>query len=94
MWMSSFVEQLWKDFVFAFRTLRRAPTFTLAALGSLVLGIGANTAVFSVVNAVLLRPLPYNDPQRLAMIYDSFQQQGMARGPASMADFLDWKSRT
>ena len=62
-------------------------------MGALVLGIGANTAVFSVLNAVLLRPLPYSDPARLVMIFDSFRQQGMERGPASLADFLDWKSR-
>jgi putative ABC transport system permease protein len=78
----------------AIRTLARNPAFTLAALLALALGIGANTAVFSVLSGVLLRPLPYTDPNRLVMVYDSFQLQGRERGPACMADFLDWKARS
>src|SRR5207253_563040 len=82
-----------RDVRHAFRALTRDPGFTLAALLALALGIGANTAVFSVINGVLLRPLPYADSERLAMIFDSFTQQGMERGPACMADLLDWKAR-
>jgi predicted permease len=88
------VDNLVRDIHFAVRTLTRNPGFTLATLGALVVGIGANTAVFSVLNGVLLRPLPYADPDRLVMIFDSFQQQGMERGPASIADFLDWKAHS
>ena len=87
------VDDLVRDFRYGVRTLIRNPGFTLATLGALALGIGATTAVFSVVNGVLVRRLPYADPDRLVMVFNSFQQQGMERGPASVADFLDWKAR-
>jgi putative ABC transport system permease protein len=86
-------DNLVRDIRYGVRTLIRNPGFTLATLGALTLGIGANTAVFSVVNGVLVRPLPYADPDSLVMIFNSFQQQGMERGPAGIADFLDWKAR-
>ena len=87
------IDNLVRDVRYAVRTLTRNPGFTLAALLALALGIGANTAVFSVLNSVLLRPLPYADPDRLVMIFDSFQQQGLEHGPAGIADFLDWRAR-
>ncbi len=88
------IESIAKDIRYAARGLRRNPGFTLIAVTVLALGIGANTAVFSVVDGVLLRALPYPDPGRLVMVFDSFQQQGAERGPACVADFLDWKARS
>ena len=82
------------DLRYAFRTLARSPGFTAAAVLALALGIGANTAVFSVINGVLLRPLPYPGADRLVMVFDSFPQQGMEHGPACIPDFLDWKARS
>ena len=82
-----------QDLRFAGRMLRKNPAFTFAAVLALGLGIGANTAVFSVVNGILLRPLPFHDPERLVSVYLRSPAQGEARIPLSMADFLDWRDQ-
>ncbi len=84
---------LLEDIRFGFRTLRQSPGFTAVAVVTLALGIGANTAVFSVVNALLLRPLPYNDPDRLVMLWEQNPHRGWFENIVSGANFLDWKKQ-
>jgi len=87
------IEDVWQDLRYGARSLRKNPSFTLIALVTLALGIGANTAIFSVVNAVLLKPLPYPDPQKLAMVYSTTPQAGNGKVPLCDADFVDWKNQ-
>src|SRR5258708_33882893 len=77
----------------AFRVLRKAPAFSALVIAILALGIGANTAVFSVVDAVLLRQLPYGDPNRLVVLWEKNPALGTSIGervPSSHANFVEW----
>ena len=80
------VETIWQDLRYGLRLLRRNPAFTLAAVMSLALGIGANTAVFSIVHAVLLRPLPFPDAERLVRVARQATQEDV-----SLPEFAYWK---
>src|SRR2546423_3624935 len=80
---------LYKDFVFAVRSLRKTPAFFATAVLTIALGIGASTAIFSVVSAVLLRPLPYSEPQRLAIIWGDLRARNVVDWPFSGPDFDD-----
>lgn len=82
------------DARYAVRTLRQNPGFSLVAIGVLALGIGANTAIFSVVNSVLLRPLAFPDPGRLTIVWETSSQQGVKREGPSGPDFYDWREQS
>src|SRR5215211_7659853 len=77
----------------AARSLARRPTLAVVALVTLGLGIGANTAMFSLINVVFLKPLPFREPERLAMVWSSLPDQRLAEGFSSYADFKDWRDR-
>ena len=88
------VERLWSDLKYAARTLRKSGGFAAVAVLTLALGIGANTAVFSVVNAVVFRPLPFQDPGRLAMLWEKWEKKGEERTVVSSYNFYGWKDRS
>jgi putative ABC transport system permease protein len=81
------------DLRFAFRQLLKNPGFTAIAVLTLALGIGANTAMFSVVNAVLLRPLPFQDPEKLITLWERNDKQGYNQNLVAPANFADWKAQ-
>ena len=87
------MQTLLKDIRYGVRSLSKRPGFTAIAVITLVLGIGANTAIFSVVNAVLLRPLPFSDPGRLTQLWEAKVSKGRNEIPASYPNFADWKDR-
>lgn len=83
-----------RDLALAGRTLRNSPIFTLTAAVTIALGVGASTAIFSVMNAVLLRPLPYKDPEQLVILPGDMRNRGVKDFPYSNADFIDLRDGT
>jgi putative ABC transport system permease protein len=83
---------LYRDLIYAFRTLRKSPIFAATAILTIALGIGASTAIFSVTDAVLLRPLPYKNPDRLVFALSDMRKRNVKDFPFSNADFLDLRN--
>ncbi|PYR33228.1 MAG: hypothetical protein DMF90_21560, partial [Acidobacteria bacterium] len=87
------LDQLRQDSHYACRTLARNPGFTVVAVLTLALGIGANTAIFSLIYAVLWRPLPFHAPERLVMVWEDQTRYGFPQGTPAPANFLDWRTQ-
>ena len=85
------METLWNDLRYGWRVMRRSPGFAAVAILTLAIGIGANAAIFSIVNGVLLRPLPFPDSSRIVTIWETDANRNVVRGTASPAEFLDWR---
>ena len=88
-----FVETTLRDIRYGVRALRRSPAYSLVAIATLAIGIGAGTAVFSVVGAVLMRPLPYQAPDQLVRIYETNPLRRWTRNIAAPANYADWRTR-
>jgi putative ABC transport system permease protein len=89
----TWLDDLQRDVRFGLRSLRRSPAFTLVAVLCLALGIGANAALFSVINSVLLRPLPYPEPERLVRVYETMADSGPGGG-AAVPNYRDWAAQS
>src|SRR6476659_6287003 len=87
------MEMFWQDVRYGVRMLLKAPSISIVATIALALGIGANAAIFSVVNAVLLRPLPFANSEQLMNVWETDSVRGYKRGSASYPNFVDWREQ-
>jgi len=95
--MGQLIETAWRDVRFGVRALVHSPVFSVVTVLSLALGIGANTAIFSVVNGLLLRPLPYPEPEQIVHVWHTPPQQsfpGLDKFSVSPANYVDWKAQS
>ena len=90
-WGWTRLEQLARDAGYGLRQLRRNPGFSAIAIATLALGIGGITAMFSAFDAILIRPLPYADADRLVMIWDNLNRRGVSKSLPAPAEYLEWR---
>src|SRR5579863_8791019 len=90
---TNYLENLLNDVRYGLRMLRKSPSFTFFAVAVLALGIAANSAIFSIADAVLVRPLPYRDSNRLVMVWEDSSAYGFPKDTPAPGNFSDWKSR-
>src|SRR4051812_26476156 len=88
------METTLRDITYGLRMLRKNPAFTIIAVFALMLGIASTTVIFSVVNGVLLRPLPYPEADRLLLISQTMKTAGVVRDAASPANYIDWTTQS
>src|ERR1700688_2823754 len=88
------MENLLQEFRLGLRTFRKNPGFAALAILTLAIGIGANTAIFSLANAAFFRPLPYPHAERLAFLWQNNQRTGQSEGLVSYPNFVDWRSQS
>ncbi|MGC2696047.1 MAG: ABC transporter permease [Candidatus Angelobacter sp.] len=94
-WSWNWLESIWRDVRYGFRTLARAPAFGLTAILVMALGIGAATSLFTIVRSVLLRPLPFREPDKLVMLYEhNRQRKDYDYNVVAAADFRDWRAQS
>lgn len=94
-WSWNWLEGLWRDARYGLRTLLRSPSFSATAILVMALGIGASTSLFTVVRSVLLKPLPFHEPDKLVMVYEHFRRDTKyPYNPVAAADFHDWREKT
>jgi putative ABC transport system permease protein len=91
---TNMIANLWQDLRFGLRMLRKSPSFTIVAALTLALGIGANTAIFSVVNGVLLRPLPFPEPEHLVTVWERYPALNIEQNDPAAANYADWKAQS
>src|SRR5262245_5689327 len=94
-WSWNWLESLWRDARYGLRTLWRSPSFSVTAILVMALGIGASTSLFTIVRSVLMKPLPFRDPDKLVMVYEHYRRETKYHyNPVAAADFHDWREKT
>jgi len=88
------MRSLFQDVRYGWRMLLKKPGFTIVAALALPLGIGANSAIFSIINAIVLKPLPFDDLDRVVAVWEKAPGQGAERNEASVANYLDWREQS
>src|SRR5262249_59660155 len=88
------MRSLFQDVRYGWRMLLKKPGFTIVAALALALGIGANSAMFSIINAILLKPLPFDNLDRIVAVWERVQRQGPERNAVAVANYLDWRERS